>query len=50
MNVICKGIRRPGMKGRLDYCRHCKKKTKTYMEDYYDDLFCDKCKFIKGIL
>lgn len=35
---------------RLIYCPYCKRKTRSGMQDYYDDIFCLKCKKIKATI
>jgi hypothetical protein len=45
-NICCGKIKE--IKGRLYYCKICKKKTKSGMQDYYDDIFCMDCKKIKA--
>jgi len=47
MNAICRASPDKWLK-RRDYCGHCKKKTISGIQDYYDDLFCKGCGKIKG--
>ena len=35
---------------RLIKCPYCKKKTRSGMQIYYDDIFCLKCKRIKATI